>query len=627
MGESMRIVRVVWPFLALAVAVGCSDAAKSSKDETPRQGENDMGPPVVPADAGPDALPADMGEPVPGMRELKPEEPLDRIVFLGQTASFKVQYVASDGRPIANARIEGAILDPMTHNPVANNERDGTRLRAQVATTDAMGWATLQVQAGMLNTQLELRASADAAADVFWRVTVQRQGAGGVRIKVTYDDQTGRYPFGQLDHVDLSLFNLTEMNQTCAALAQSPTALPPAYLAVPIHPFDPTHNETLIDDLNDGARFAVAAQVTGTAGGVVAFGCADAVTVTGGQVTSVTIPVTDLPLNYKGRYEVVNKFRMTDLLRNSGNQTLEIVGQVLDVLRIVGGGDVDGEHNARGNALIHLFCDLVNIGEGTCDIVSRLGAGLIERLLNNPNLVPPEVLRVLNVVGDVLAIAEDMTVVGEIEFTSSAPGPDGIITGSDNRWQKFRFNWRNGCPNPGMCQREFTIGDLDVERRPIAGVFDAEVVGQDVHIRPHSLNIKYGVILLGIAEQWIIPAIVGQPGPITLQDLLTQLLPCHDINDFFGDPNSGLCEDVLVAALSEAITDQISRLDIDVNQFVLEGHVKALDTDGDLTIDTLADGDWDGLVNFSDSAMVPFDGCFNGCRDMECPMECTVPAP
>ncbi len=617
----MFSVRRAWPVLAMVLFAACSDSAGSAgDDDQPRPG-SDTG--VLPeADMGVEPPEPDAGQIVPGRRELKPEEPLNRIVYFGQTADFRVQYVAADGRPIANGSLEASLLDAQTHMPVAGNSVEGSGVRVRSVRTDAMGWATFQVQAGNLATQFELQVAADGAEAVFWRVSVQREGTGGVRVKVTYDDQTGRYAYGQFQRVDVSLFNGGE---SCVTLRQSATMLSNAYLAVPIQPFDPTHNEILVDDLDDSARFAMAAQVFGTHGGVVAFGCTEGVTVEGGTVKTITIQANDLPLNFKGRFRTVNKLQMTDLLENSGNSIAETAARVLDILRVLGGGEVEGE-DSRGEALIDLICGFATDNEGLCDIISRLGAPLIERAIEN--FVPPEVLRILNIIGDVISIAETMTVVGEIEFTQSVPDENNMLSGNDNRWQKFRFTWRNGCPmnDPGMCQREFTIGDLDVDRRPIAGVFNGRLEGLDLNIDSHGLNVKYGVILLGIAETWVIPAILGQPigQRIGLDEVLATLLPCEDINDFFGDPQSGLCEDVLVAALTEILIEQLVQLDVDVDQFQLRGTVQPLDTDGDLAIDTLSNGIWNGSIDFGGEMPIPFDGCFNGCRDQECAEECSL---
>jgi hypothetical protein len=359
----------------------------------------------------------------------------------------------------------------------------------------------------------------------------------------------------------------------------------------------------------------------------------DGVSIVGGQIVDVEIPAIDLPLEFKGVFSTVNKFDLTDLLRSTENSTLNTVADVLDVLRILGSGDGD-----RGEAIVRLFCDLVNIGDGICGVVEAIGGRLVDRIIDE--FVPPEVVRVITIISDILSIVQRMTTIGEIEFTQSGPDAMQVIMGTDNRWQKFRFTWRNGCDMGDGCVREFTIGNLDEERRPIAGTFVSRLdslvdddTGEEeltLVIEPHGLNFRYGIIILGIAEQWIIPAIVNQPGPITLEELLGDLLPCMRINDLVGDPNSGLCEDVLVAGLSEVLYDQIGRLNFEPGAFRLEGTVLPIDEDGDLVIDTLQNGNWTGSIAIGDD-IFNFGGCFEGCRPeggMPCePVECDIRRP
>ena len=338
--------------------------------------------------------------------------------------------------------------------------------------------------------------------------------------------------------------------------------------------------------------------------------------------------------DFRGVFSTVNKFDLTDLLRSTEDSTLNTVADVLDILRILGSGDGD-----RGQAIVRLFCDLVNIGDGICDIAEIIGGRFVDRIIDE--ILPPEVVRVITVISDILAIVQRMTTIGEIEFTQSGPDAMQIIMGTDNRWQKFRFVWRaaDGC-DMGNCTREFTIGNLDEERRPIAGTFQSRLESRldpesgaealTLIIEPHGLNFRYGIIILGIAEQWIIPAIVGQPGPITLEELLAQLVPCMEINDLVGDPNSGLCEDIIVAGLSEVLYDQIGRLNFAPGAFRLEGTVLPVGEDGDLVIDKLSNGHWTGSIAIGDGVF-NFGGCFEGCRPeagMECvPAECDIRRP
>ncbi|MEE2643789.1 MAG: hypothetical protein VYD19_02540, partial [Myxococcota bacterium] len=203
--------------------------------------------------------------------------------------------------------------------------------------------------------------------------------------------------------------------------------------------------------------------------------------------------------------------------------------------------------------------------------------------------------------------------------------------GVDNRWQSFRFLWRNGCaePNPADCEREFTIGDLERLERPIAGTFDAVVEGETLQVGGHGLNFQYGLIGLGIAESWLLPTLLSEMGPLRLEEALALVLPCGDINQALnGNPNSGFCENVLVTALSAFLVDQLGSLDFSPEQFSIEGYATARDSDGDLNIDQLIDGVWLGEIELGEDRLLSFSGCFNACRDAECAApydDCTIP--
>lgn len=612
----------------------CADATVPGDDPGTRDMSDALPPPM---DGAPPTTTGDMmiiEPPPPGARELRIVGDINRLIFHNAEADFTVEYVGSDAdgeRGISNATLTARLLDDQGQDRSATGLEGTTFVRGQRKVTDASGRATFQLRAGardVMNAKLVIEAP--DAPEVRFNVTIAREGAGGMRVRVTYDDQVGRYSYRNFSEARVDLFDRVD----CDLLRDSVPALNGAYFSLPpINPFNEVDNEVSQGDLDDGLSFSVTAVLLNQAGGVVAFGCLDGVDIVGGQIVDIEIPATDLPLEFKGVFSTVNKFDLTDLLRSTENSTLNTVADVLDVLRILGSGDGD-----RGDAIVQLFCDLVDIGDGICDVVQAIGGRLVDRIIDE--FVPPEIIRVITVISDILSIVQRMTTIGEIEFTQSGPDAMQIIMGTDNRWQKFRFTWRNGCDMGANCVREFTIGNLDEERRPIAGTFQSRLTslvdpesGDEeltLVIEPHGLNFRYGIIILGIAEQWIIPAIVGQPGPITLEELLGNLLPCMEINDLVGDPNSGLCEDVLVAGLSEILYDQIGRLDFEPGAFRLEGTVLPLDEDGDLVIDKLANGHWTGSIAIGDSTF-NFGGCFEGCRPeagMECePEECNIRRP
>ena len=648
----LAMIRLHWATLLLtAVTLGaCADAAKRGED-----GE-DAGPsgvvdPEVPAcrnmfDDDADGLtdfPADpgcdnaedldesdipTGPAPPGSRELAIIGDRSRSVAFDATLDLQVRYTDANG-PIGNSRVTARLMDDTGNDRTAQGV-EGSGLRSSNGITNADGVATFTVVAAQRAVTFRVQASAEGAAPVTWAVAVMREGAGALNITVTYEPDDNRYDFSLISSATVHLFD----SANCEILEESALNLQGAYLSLPpLSPFNEVDNSTLLGDIEERyidangvereAQFSIVAvamgrEVEGVPGRPLAFGCVDAVRVQGGQTTQVEVVLDDLPLIWKGNFVTVNKFDLTDLLRGTENETLERIADVLDILRIL------GAEEGRGEAVIRLICEIANVDESTCDIVDTLGAPFIDRALNR--FLPRDcqgdgalciVARVLTALSDVLTIASELTTVGEIRFTQDQADANGDLVGVDNNWQKFRFVWRNGCPQGEDCSREFTIGDLDRERRPISGTFDAHVEGWDMDISPHGLNFRYGLILVGLAEQWIIPLIANQPPPYRIEDMLADLIPCADINDFFGDPNSGLCEDVLVAALSDVIYDQLGRLQFEPEQFRLSGTALARDRDGDLVVDMLDEGLWAGVLTFGDTVL-DFEGCFQGCRDNEC---------
>ena len=228
----------------------------------------------------------------------------------------------------------------------------------------------------------------------------------------------------------------------------------------------------------------------------------------------------------------------------------------------------------------------------------------------------PQIFGVFRALADIVKILEEMTVVGEMTFLNSNPEPDGWLRNNEDRWQKFRFNWRQGCPPGANCQNEFTIGDVHSERNggeaAIFSPFDAIVRGSSMEIKEHTLTVRYGLLLLGIAEYWVIPATLGVNGPVPIDEMLSTLLPCEPINENIGQAD--FCEDVLAVGLSEVLREVIGQLSFSDDGFTLRGTVNPVDRDGDLIIDSLESGIWQGRLG-ADSE---FPGCFTGCRGAAC---------
>ena len=590
----------------IALPFGCSDSSSGSDDEVDTGAGADAGP------MAPDVTVAPNGPRAPGARELVIEGEVNRLVPVGQSIDLALRYVqgpASD--PVANARVSARIEDSSGVDQTAGGV-EGTGLGAVNATTDASGRAIFTVTARPDARSVSFRviASTTDAPEVRWNVTVAQAGSGGLAVVVTYNCPGHRYGYADIVAVNLSVFD----QQNCAQLQGSAAELPPAYLGAEIRPYSDVDNRESIGDLGDGATFSVTAQGLSADGNILTFGCVDNIRVTAGSVTSATLDMCDLDLAYKGQYLVENQFDFSSVLNESDNPTLQTIGEALEVIGQIGGGGENPE-TGRGDAVIEMMCRFADFSEGTCDVVRQLTARVLHELITQ--YTPPQVLAVLDALGDIYRLASQFTVIGEIEFVQERADASGMLNGNDNRWQKFRFVWRTGCPMGTIeaCTREYTLGELGLDRRTIAGAFNAQLTGAtQVHVMPHGLTVEYGPLLLALAEHWIIPTIMEVEGPVTLEDVLA-LIPCEDINASLpgGNPNSGLCEDVLVDALARVVREQLSELTFTPEQFSLEGDVQAADIDGDLRIDKLQNGVWRGTVLFGESSM-GFNGSFVGCR-------------
>ncbi len=569
-----------------AVAVGCSDAS------TVNEPASDAGTPTP--DSGNNRPPL-------GARSLEVVGDADIAAPRDSMVELQVRYFDQSGG-IANANLRATLLDDRNTDVTASGI-EGTFLQSGRVATDASGVGTFTVNTGPRDVTAKVRVEADDAPAVTLTVTVLRDGAGAVSVRVRYDSMAGRYTFADLDAAQIHLFERTD----CDTLRGSATNLQGAYFTLPeLRPFNEVDNTAVASDLDEGASFQVAATATNASGSVIAFGCVDNVSVTGGEVERVDVDLADLRLEFKGTYTVVHRFDLTDMLANTEDSTLATIAQVMGVLRVVGDGEGD-----RGQALVELFCEVANVSQATCDLLDGFGARLIDDVIER--VVPANVLRVFTILSDVLGIFTDLTVVGEMQLDSNF---DGLIPNNDNRWQKFRWTWRDGCPAGEACTREFALGDLNVNDRPIFGSFDATVEGGQMTINAHSISFRYGLIILEMAQNWVLPRVMNPPSNerVTVAEMLGAILPCAAINEgLTGDPNDDLCENILVASLAEIITDQLVALEFAADEFTISGSVTPVDTDGDLTIDQLQMGAWSGQLAITDPPLV-FGGCFEGCR-------------
>ncbi|MEE2756269.1 MAG: hypothetical protein VYA30_06395 [Myxococcota bacterium] len=542
----------------------------------------------------------------------------DVFVLTGGTVNLQVSY-EENRAPLVDQRVSFRMLDE-SGTPAGSAGIQGSALNSGSALTNRDGVASIRLRIGPTETSFIVEATAQGAMPVRWRVTVGNAGIGAFSIRLIYSQMTGRYTYRDFENAEVFLFNRQSNPQNCASLGVAPGQIFGADLVVERTPFNEVDNRVVVNNLGADAQYTIAAVAYSDTGAPLAFGCLDGQRVAGGMSTSMDLSVIDLDLQYKGRFEVIHRFNLRNALQTSNDQSLQTLNQLFDILQIIGGQGAD-----RGDAVERLMCDLINLDGGYCRAISIFVTnGAIQNLLDGIIAnEAPQLFTVFRALADVVKIIEEMTIVGEIEFVENTPDADGFLRNNEDRWRKFRFSWRQGCPAGQNCEdEEFTIGDIHSENgreTAIFAPFDAVVSGSTMEIKEHTLTVKYGLLLLGIAEYWVVPAVLNVNGPVTIQSMLVNVLPCQSIDNFLDDQS--FCEDVLAAGLGEVLREVISGLSFSNDAFTLQGTVRPVDDDGDLVIDRLQGGIWRGRIG----ANSEFNGCFNGCRGLDCEPDLCLP--
>ena len=363
-------------------------------------------------------------------------------------------------------------------------------------------------------------------------------------------------------------------------------------------------------------------------------GCDDkngGVTYTGS--TSVTIELTDLPPEWKGKYDLTSKFDLVSALP-------ENIGNVVNI--------VLGFFTDPAGQLLVLVCDLAG-GDG--GVIGDL-CGFVFKDPANPCIEPPELCldsvgiaatKLLNqalesllsqneIAKDIFYTGQDISKIlkklelGAVFEFKEEPKSDGTYTSeiTNAEFITLTYRWTLGTdcdPADESCgKRTFNVAAF--QGNTIVGAFGGKVTYGEageyfLNVDPFSLDINYGALANYILQKEVLPLIFGdgKDGGFKIdsyEEMLKVLLGGSDClqieQDSGGDTNccdlfatslaggAGIGEDIAKAAcnaglplLSENLENVLVSLDVDsANFFTLETKepCQAFDNDADLTIDT-----------------------------------------
>ena len=582
-------------FVGLFVA-GCEDASLSSGATG---GEQDWGArPNLPDGGTPDA-------------ELPPSGELGCVlipsvagdIFVGVDSAIRLgvyQYSLETGQPEQGAEIGFEILDGST---------DGS-LSVRSATSDETGLADVRLVAGNLPGTITVRATSPCANSLSFEVAVLELPSGDLTVALNY-------PFRdvyEVSPVQFRIYSTDELN--CREIARGAVPAGEIYAGEVASVAGTARFAALPVD----APYTILATGIGATGERAAHGCVDNVLLREGRETPITVDLFLLPLDPVGDYEVITNYDFRDAVSESGEVGALIV-QILDIFEDPGRGIVDFllnlvEDYVGGliSGVISFFFDLTGLGDVIGDAINDLIASV------------PFLSDIVTIGRDIRGIIAELEVISNLSIGKL--GSDYEIFGVDN-WIGLALYWRLGCtPADGPdCGRIPIV--VDEGFGALRGEWTGRVLGYNrLDIDRHPIDFEYGRVILYALEYLVLPAVVGRPGPVTLENLMADIINCDGIGDFVagGDGScrcalgacicdsdvEGFCNSFISLTFGSLFRGFVDALSFDA-VLDLRGGCEVVNTDGELDIDELVNGEYVGNITINGTP-TPFGGTFRGTR-------------
>ena len=609
----MRRTSPLWSVLLVAalfaLAAGCGEARLSSGEtESERGGDRpdfDGGPLDRPdagaTDAGsaPDSTEPPIVPPENATCVLIPSVGGDLFVGVGSSLQVGVyQYDLATGDVMTGERIGFELTDDSV---------DAVLSSANVR-SDEDGLAAVRLNAGVTPGMAVVEIVSDCAQPVELEVEVLELPTGNITVRFNY-------PFRDLYDVSPVRVRLFETDvRPCSDIARG--ELPGEELLE--QEATNVASTTTFNALRTDVAYTFVALGIGELGELAAQGCADNVFAREGRTDELTVDLFLLPLDPGGDYDVLAKWDFRDAIAESG-EVGRIIVDVLDVFENPGAGllgfILDLVESLVGgiiSAAIDLFLDLTGLDDLIADAINDL----IDR--------SPFLSDVVTIGRDLRAIIAELEVVSELSIGKL--GNDFEIFGADE-WKGLALYWRLGCDptDPPDCGR-IPIVLEDTDFGLLRGDWTGRVRGRDgLDIDRHPLDFEYGRVILYVLEYLVLPAITGDPGPVTLEDLMFRIFQCEELgNAIIGDDNcicalgacvcdtdvEGFCEDFVSFAFGSIFRGFVEALSFDA---VLDnrGEAEMRNLNTDLDVDALWNGRYFGNMYISDTP-TPFSAVWCG---------------
>lgn len=533
-----------------------------------------------------------------------PNQPVCAVDLpFGSSGPLRVKLVDADGQTIDGAAINYELKDTSS---------TGSSLASAQAGTNAEGIAETELRSGNSGGTVEVVVSvggnATGIADIKFTVAVNAKGASSYRVSFNHQGTA------DLKEIKVRAF---PANVTCAEVeadhvrestaGQNPM-LTATTQAQGIASADGTLPIVVIPNIDNGVAYTIEARGQSRANENVesAFGCKDGnPPIENGASVDVLVDLKDNLPKVGGTYDVNHTFSVLGAVCPDGGGGV-IPDGVCIAIELIGRLATDpasffvGESGGTDTGILGLIVDFLPDGSLKDTIQDFLGNnflnGVIRDKLNEffedwiENNGPSWLSSGVNISADIFETLKQFKVGGTIrilrEPTVTLDGA-GNLVGTLSReleseeieeypgkqvWNDITVFWKGACPaGDEACRaRTFSSNDLNAGN-VVEGFFTGSVVpvttetgGYALVIDEHTLSLNYGVLILGILENIILPSAFGDATVTSIDAAIEKLITglfagngtaCEKLATQVGTAESvveALCENLLDKA-SEGI--------------------------------------------------------------------------
>ncbi|MFT4703124.1 MAG: hypothetical protein ACI81R_000813 [Bradymonadia bacterium] len=466
------------------------------------------------------------------------------VIQDGQTISLDVRLVGVNGAPIPDQSIRYDIDEVRA---------GGARLQSRSTDTDEQGIAGVTLAAGEDVAEFDVTVSApetEGVLSIVFEVSVGPKDSADYLVIVNY----GPNPAIRLDEVDVLLFN--DSGVSCRDLPREPDAIFGAIDQVSLRPasdgtFDEYPYEAAVEDIPLTYAVAIAYRDDTPVG----FACTDGLPldIERGDNVEIFLDILELYPDIQGEFTTVVQFDLLEFLPPTAQTVIDLIGTLF---------------RSPGNFVFDVLDETGVLERDDLPFnIDNLVAEAVDALVFA--LLPPEVLQVFEVGGDLYGVLRDLKMGGTITFFQN-PNSVGALADCNELVLDDIILEFDSLPERPYNLREYGYQAAYGTFTGFVSVVDDGSLGYDLNVQQFGLEIYYGQIVVFLLEGVLFPELIEPRGSVTsLEGFVETFLDCEAISEDIGLPIlEGVCE-AAVSAVVGGIRDFLSEQTFDVGSFYL----------------------------------------------------------